>query len=130
MGYPGCIGNLAVWKVSESGRNVPRGRGHVKAGRARDGRIPAGDQPMSDRARPAPEPEAPATRAPRSFGPFRRWVCVPLGFLWLVVIGILAIPVLAWMTLLYHAGQAARRLTGNRRGAGRGESGEAEERLA
>jgi hypothetical protein len=82
---------------------------------------------MSDHAGPASDLEAPATRTRRSFGFFQRWVCVPLGLLWLVVIGIVAIPVLIYMTLLYHAAQAARRLSGGRRGAGRGE---AEERVA
>jgi hypothetical protein len=73
---------------------------------------------------------APRAAARRVFTPLERRVLVPLGFLWLALLGLLAVPVMIWMTLLYHAAQAARALTGRRRRAARGASGEAEERVA
>ncbi len=33
---------------------------------------------------------------------FQRVVCVPLGILWLGVIMLLAVPVIIYMTVLYH----------------------------
>jgi hypothetical protein len=47
---------------------------------------------------------------------FDRLVRVPLGFAWFLVIGLVAVPVMLYMTALFFAVQAARslRLSGGR----------------
>jgi energy-coupling factor transporter transmembrane protein EcfT len=47
-----------------------------------------------------------------------RVVKVPLGFAWLLVIAVLAVPVILYMTALYHVVQAVRGVTRSRRAAG------------
>ena len=42
-------------------------------------------------------------------------VRVPIGFLWMIVIAIVAVPVLIYMTLLYYVVQGVSRLSGRRR---------------
>ncbi len=53
-------------------------------------------------------------------------VRVPIGFLWMIVIAIVAVPVMIYMTLLYYAVLGVAKLFGRRRarraaGAGREE---------
>jgi hypothetical protein len=43
---------------------------------------------------------------------WERRVCVPLGFLWLAILLVLAIPVCIYMTILYFVVRAARLLAG------------------
>lgn len=51
-----------------------------------------------------PEPRPRPRRAPSLAD---RVLFIPLGFLWLIVLGIAAVPVLIYMTLLYYAVQGA-----------------------
>jgi hypothetical protein len=75
-------------------------------------------------------PRAPAAR-PRLLTPAQRLVCAPLGFLWLVVLAILAVPVLVYMTVLYYVVAAARALLpGRRRPNNDAPPGRPEERVA
>ena len=39
----------------------------------------------------------------RPLRPVDRYVRAPLGFLWFIVLLLLALPVMAWMTLLWYA---------------------------
>ena len=48
---------------------------------------------------------------------FRLLVCVPLGVLWLGVLAALAVPVVLYMTVLYHILQAGRALLAGGRSA-------------
>jgi hypothetical protein len=57
-----------------------------------------------------------------------RLLFVPLGFLWLVFLMLLAVPVMIVMTCLYYLTRAAQRLTRGRRGGG--DATGAEKRLA
>jgi hypothetical protein len=52
--------------------------------------------------------------------PFERFVKVPIGFLWLLVLAVVAVPVILYMTALAYAVDAARTLRagGAREGAG------------
>ena len=56
-------------------------------------------------------------------------VRVPIGFAWMIVIAIVAVPVMIYMTLLYYAVQAVSALFGRRR-APRAERTGREERVA
>jgi hypothetical protein len=51
-------------------------------------------------------------------GPFRRYLLVPVGFAWLGVIVVLAIPVVLLMTVLYYIVQVARAFLPDGRRAG------------
>ena len=67
---------------------------------------------------------SPAGRERRPLSPFDRFVRAPLGLLYLGFLLLLAVPVCAWMTLLYAAIAAGRALRpggsgGTRDGAGR-----------
>ncbi|HEU4401424.1 MAG TPA: hypothetical protein VFT43_04910 [Candidatus Polarisedimenticolia bacterium] len=55
-----------------------------------------------------------ATRPRRALSHFDRVVRVPLGFLWLAVIGVVAVPVLIGMTFLYYVTHAAESVAGGR----------------
>jgi hypothetical protein len=44
----------------------------------------------------------------RPLPPHRRFVCVPLGVLWLVVMAAIAVPVILVMTALYYLRQGGR----------------------
>jgi hypothetical protein len=51
-------------------------------------------------------------RPRRELSLFDRLVRVPLGFLWLIVLAIVAVPTILVMTLLYHLTDAFRRVRG------------------
>lgn len=55
-------------------------------------------------------PSSSAARRPLSA--WERTICVPLGFLWLAMLLLLAVPVSLYMTILYFAARLARRLSG------------------
>jgi len=77
----------------------------------------------------SPSHRAGAPRAARPLSCVERFVCVPLGLLWLVVLTLSAVPVMIYMTLLYWAARGLARLpTG--RGRGRRRDAESEERVA
>lgn len=54
----------------------------------------------------------PSSPARRPLSARERLVCVPLGFLWLAILLVLAVPVCIYMTILYFMVRAARRLGG------------------
>lgn len=54
--------------------------------------------PMAENLTPSP--------AQRPLSGWERLVCVPLGFLWLAILLILAVPVCLYMTLLYFVVRA------------------------
>jgi hypothetical protein len=56
-------------------------------------------------------------------------VRVPIGFLWMIVIAIVAVPVMVYMTSLYYAAQAVSPLFRKRR-APRSARADREERVA
>lgn len=56
--------------------------------------------------------------ARRPLSAWERRVCVPLGFLWLAILLLLAIPVCIYMTILYFVVHAARLLAGKGRDGG------------
>ncbi len=64
--------------------------------------------------------------APARFSRLERWVCVPLGLLWLALLLLLAVPVMAFMTVLYYATRAIAAIPrpGRRRARRRREAGE------
>ncbi len=86
--------------------------------------------PMSDAATQGSAGVAAPTRRPgRRPGLVDRFVRVPLGFFWLVVLTILTFPVAIYMTLLYYLVQGAKLLI--RRPARRAsESASTEQRVA
>ena len=68
-------------------------------------------------------------RLPRPLTPVDRLIRVPLGFLWLGVLALLAVPVMLSMTLLYYAARGLALLPPVR-WPGRRRDGESEERVA
>ena len=64
----------------------------------------------------------------RGLTPFDWLVRVPIGFLWMIVLAIAALPVMIYMTLLYFVVRASA-LFGRRR-APRAERSDREERVA
>jgi hypothetical protein len=58
-----------------------------------------------------------------------RYVRAPLGFLWLLVLAVVALPVMLYMTLLYYAVQGTASLLGGRRSRSPARANE-EERVA
>jgi len=65
--------------------------------------------PMSDAVTQGSAGIAAPTRRPgRRLGLVNRFVRVPLGFFWLVVLTLLTFPVAIYMTLLYYLVQGAR----------------------
>ena len=65
---------------------------------------------MSDATEPMSGLAAPISRPKRRLTPFDRLVRVPLGFLWLVILALVTLPVMIYMTLLYYLNQRARLL--------------------
>jgi len=55
---------------------------------------------------------SPASPARARLSAWERLVCVPLGFLWLAILLILAIPVCLYMTILHFAVRGALRVAG------------------
>ena len=61
----------------------------------------------------------------RGLSLFEKLVCVPTGFLWLLLLGLLAILLMVYMTALYYVHRAYHRLAPpRRRRRGRGEASE------
>lgn len=56
--------------------------------------------------------ETPPSPVMRPLTAWERLVCVPLGFMWLAILLLLAVPVCLYMTLLYFAVRAVRTLSG------------------
>jgi hypothetical protein len=77
----------------------------------------------------SPETLAGAARPRRSLSLVDRLVRVPLGFLWLVVLAIAALPVMIYMTALYWSVQGITRLFG-KKSASRADRPDREERVA
>jgi hypothetical protein len=77
----------------------------------------------------AATPGARRPRPRRELNLFDRVVYVPIGFLWLGVLAIVAVPVMIYMTALYWIAQATRPLFG-RRGARRAERADPGKRVA
>jgi hypothetical protein len=69
---------------------------------------------MSDEIRaPGGRTVSGATSRPRrELSLFDRLVRIPLGFLWLIVIAIVAVPTILVMTLLYHLTDGFKRIKG------------------
>jgi len=54
----------------------------------------------------------PSSPARQRLSAWERLVCVPLGFMWLAILLLLAFPVSLYMTLLYFAAHGIRMLSG------------------
>jgi hypothetical protein len=59
-----------------------------------------------------------------------RFVRVPIGFLWLIVLVLAAVPIMIVMTLVYYAARAAQAVGNAARRGRRPERGGAEEHVA
>ena len=77
----------------------------------------------------SPEDLAGAARPRRSLNLVDRLVRVPVGFLWLVVLAVAALPVMIYMTALYWSVQGISGLLG-RKSTPRADRPDREERVA
>lgn len=69
-------------------------------------------------------------RPRRALNTLDRCARVPLGFLWLGVLAVAAVPVFIYMTVLYWIAQAASSLAGGRRRAQRADRSDTKARVA
>ncbi|HET6278095.1 MAG TPA: hypothetical protein VFG08_04855 [Candidatus Polarisedimenticolia bacterium] len=70
---------------------------------------------MNDGNPPSASPLAatpPSSPARQPLAAWERLVCVPLGFMWLAILLLLAVPVCLYMTLLYFAARGIGMLSG------------------
>ena len=71
----------------------------------------------------------PRPRPRRTLNRVDRFVRVPIGFLWLAVLAIVAVPLMIYMTLLYWIVQGTAALSGRNR-ASRADRSDRQERVA
>mgnify|MGYP001558699284 CR=1 FL=1 len=78
----------------------------------------------------SPPPRSRVSDTRSALSAFERFVRVPIGFLWLIVLVLAAVPLMIVMTLVYYAAQAATALRHAPRRGRRSEGGGAEEHVA
>ena len=98
-----------------------------EGGAAEAGASDSNAQPAAGGGAPDDAVRRPRTR--RGLNWIDKTLRVPIGFLWLGVLAVLAVPVMIYMTLLYYFAQGTSALTGRNRGA-RADRSERNERVA